>query len=165
MLTEPRGSGSRPNRLDIGIALVVGFFTASAAAAQTYELVHGFRNSGQPAPLGKASQSSLTPAPDGSFYGTTYWGGSSGVGTIFRMDSLGGVTTLHSFAYADGANPVAGLVRAFDGSFYGTTSLGGAHNLGTVFRMDSSGSVSRLHSFDGTDGRYPLRGAHPGFRR
>jgi uncharacterized repeat protein (TIGR03803 family) len=156
MTTEPRGSGSRPNRLDIGIALAVGFFTASAAAAQTYELVHSFRNSGQPAPLGKASQSRLTPAPDGYFYGTTCWGGSNGVGTIFRMDSSGGVTTLHSFAYADGAVPLAGLVRASDGNFYGTASLGGAHNRGTVFRMDSSGSVSRLHSFDGTDGQYPL---------
>ena len=72
------------------------------------------------------------------------------------MDSAGATTTLHSFAYADGANPAAGLVRSSDGDFYGTTSLGGAHNHGTVFRMDPSGVVTTLHSFDATGGQRPL---------
>ena len=80
VITKPRGSGSRPHRLDIGIALAVAFLTVSAAAAQTYELVHGFRNSGQP-------QSALIQAADGFFYGTTFWGGASGVGTVFRIDA------------------------------------------------------------------------------
>ena len=148
MSTEPRGSGSRPNRLDIGIALAVGFFTASAAAAQTYELVHAFRNSGQP-------RSNLIQASDGYFYGTTYFGGTCGVGTAFRMDSTGNVTTLHSFCYADGAQPAAGLIQSDSGDFYGTTTRGGTSNLGTVFRMDSSGNVTIVHSFHGSDGAVP----------
>jgi uncharacterized repeat protein (TIGR03803 family) len=149
MITEPRGSGSRPNRLDIGIALAVGFFTASAAAAQTYELVHAFRNSGQP-------RSSLIQASDGYFYGTTYWGGASGVGTVFRIDAEGHATTLHSFGYTDGANPAAGIIQANDGNFYGTTALGGRNNRGAIFRMDASGTITTLHSFDGDDGANPL---------
>ncbi len=97
----------------------------------------------------------MLQAPDGYFYGTSYWGGSSGVGTIFRMDAAGNLTTLHSFAYADGANPAAGLVRATDGNFYGATTKGGSNNLGTVFRMDAGGVVTRLYSFDGANGQDP----------
>jgi uncharacterized repeat protein (TIGR03803 family) len=126
--------------------------------AQTYELVHAFRNSGQLAPDDKPSQSSLIQAQDGYLYGTTYWGGTNGVGTVYRMDLDGNVTTIHSFAYADGANPSAALVQATDGLFYGVTTRGGAQNRGVVFRMDSSGRVTRLHSFQGNDGSEP-RGA------
>jgi uncharacterized repeat protein (TIGR03803 family) len=148
---------ARAFRRELLVAVLAGWFAAIAAAAQTptYEMVHAFRNSGQPNPIGGSSISSLLLAPDGYFYGTTYWGGSSGVGTVFRVDSSENLTTLHSFAYADGANPVAGLVRATDGDFYGTTTKGGTNNLGTVFRMDASGAVTRLYSFDGATGQNP----------
>ena len=118
---------------------------ASVATAQTtYELVHAFRNSceiaGAPRPEAPdlASQSGLILASDGYLYGTSYWGGASGLGTIFRIDPSGGLTTVHSFAYADGANPAAALVEATDGNLYGTTTRGGQKGHGTVFRMDSS---------------------------
>jgi uncharacterized repeat protein (TIGR03803 family) len=118
------------------------------AVAQTYQLVFSFRNQGQP-------YAGLIQGSDGSFYGTTCWGGASGVGTVFRVDAHG-VVTLHSFGYADGANPEAGLIQASDGSFYGTASRGGTANLGTVFRMDQSGVVERLHNFTGSDGATPV---------
>ena len=140
----------------VSAILALSLFTAAAVAAQTYEVVHRFRNSEATVRDGGASQSRLILAPDGYFYGTTYWGGATGFGTIYRMDATGTVATLHSFAFADGANPAAGLVRASDGTFYGTTSLGGSHNQGTVFRMDASGAVTRLHSFDGDGGEHPL---------
>ncbi len=149
---------ARAFRREFLIAVLVGWFGAVAAMAQaptTYEIVHAFRASGQPASGDAPSVSSLLLAPDGYFYGTTYWGGSSGVGTIFRMDSAGNLTTLHSFAYADGANPAAGLVRGTDGSFYGTTTRGGGNNQGIVFRMDAGGTVTRLYSFDGVNGKNP----------
>src|SRR5262245_2375533 len=107
-------------------ALLLGILGSAAASAQTYEVVHAFRNSGQPTGLEWPSQSRLIQGSDASFYGTTYWGGVAGVGTIFRMDTAGNRTTLHSFAYADGANPVAGLLRTSDGVFYGTTTSGGS---------------------------------------
>src|SRR4030095_10582440 len=87
----------------VSAALGMGFFICAAATAQTtYELVHAFRNSCQPAGPSRpeapdlASQSGLILASDGYLYGTSYWGGSSGVGTIFRIDPSGGLTTVHS---------------------------------------------------------------------
>jgi uncharacterized repeat protein (TIGR03803 family) len=131
---------------------------SAAQTTPTYEVVHRFRSSEASVrpDIQTASQSRLIIAPDGYLYGTTYWGGTSGFGTIYRMDATGGVTTLHSFAFADGANPAAGLVHSSDGAFYGTTGLGGSHNQGTVFRMDASGAVTRLHSFDGDGGQHPF---------
>src|SRR5271166_6331916 len=49
----------------------------------------------------------------GNFYGTTYWGGAYGAGTVFEVTPAGQLTTLHSFAggATDGAYPIAGLVQ------------------------------------------------------
>jgi uncharacterized repeat protein (TIGR03803 family) len=104
------------------------------------------------------SSPSLIQATDGNFYGTTEAGGASGVGTAFKMDASGNLTTLHSFANSDGANPFAGLIQATDGNFYGTTLYGGASGYGTVFQMDPSGNLTTLHSFTGSDGAYPYAG-------
>ena len=46
-------------------------------------------------------------------------------GTVFKITSLGALTTLHRFTHQDGAGPYAGLVQGTDGSFYGTTTGGG----------------------------------------
>ena len=78
----------------------------------------------------------MRSAADGSLHGTTRDGGSSGPGTVFRLDAAGTLTTLHSFnGVTDGAAPWAPLVQAADGSFYGTTSAGGAADGGTLFRL------------------------------
>ena len=78
----------------------------------------------------------MRSAADGSLHGTTRDGGSSGPGTVFRLDAAGTLTTLHSFSgVTDGAAPWAPLVQAADGSFYGTTSAGGAADGGTLFRL------------------------------
>src|SRR4029453_2321661 len=130
------------------LALLAGVFVPAAATAQTYEVVHAFRGSGQP-------RSALIQASDGYFYGTTNLGGTCGVGTAFRIDSAGNLTTLHAFCYADGAFPVAALIQGSDDNLYGTTSRGGARNLGTIFQMDLSGDVTILHSFEGSDGAIP----------
>jgi uncharacterized repeat protein (TIGR03803 family) len=54
---------------------------------------------------------------------------------------------LHSFAGADGYQPLAGLAEGSDGNFYGTTNLGGSHNVGTVFKITPSGEFTTVHSF------------------
>jgi len=112
----------------------------------------------------------LVQAIDGNFYGTTAEGGTNncvpyyGCGTVFKITSSGTLTTLHSFAGSDGANPYAGLVQASDGNFYGTTENGGANNCapyygcGTVFKITSSGALTTLHSFARSDGAYPGAG-------
>ena len=75
-------------------------------------------------------------------------------------------TTLFSFDYTDGVNPVAALVQATNGDFYGTTSLGGAYADGTVFKITPSGALTTLYSFCAqsgcTDGSRPYAGLAQG---
>src|SRR5206468_2091473 len=66
-------------------------------------------------------------------YGTAYSGGSSGKGTVFRLNKDGtGFTVLKNFTGSDGANPdFAGLI--ISGSIlYGATYSGGVSGYGTV---------------------------------
>jgi uncharacterized repeat protein (TIGR03803 family) len=96
---------------------------------------------------------------DGNFYGTTYQGGASGYGTVFKVTPSGTETVLYSFTggSGDGANPEAGLTQGSDGNFYGNTYIGGASNLGTVFELTASGTETILHAFTGgsSDGANP----------
>jgi uncharacterized repeat protein (TIGR03803 family) len=113
-----------------------------------------------------------------TLYGTTYDGGSSGNGSVFRvhLDSSG-FTNLYSFSgpYAnhssvtnkDGANPLAGLVLS-GVTLYGTASGGGASGNGTIFAVNTDGKgFKNLHSFaarsrsapsTNTDGFWPRAG-------
>lgn len=119
---------------------------------------------------------------DGYFYGTAVFGGDpscsastyTGCGTIFKIDSAGDFTPLHSFTgAADGGVPFSSLIQAGDGDFYGTATAGGDPSCsvtasgenfptyigcGTVFKMDTSGNVSALYSFQGSpnDGSNPF---------
>jgi uncharacterized repeat protein (TIGR03803 family) len=97
----------------------------------------------------------------GNLYGTTELGGTSGSGTVFKLDTSHRERVLYNFAGgADGASPIAGLVRDGKGSFYSTTSQGGTANVGTVFKLDAGGVKTVLYSFTGgLDGAFPLYGS------
>jgi len=115
---------------------------------------------------GELPDAAPVQATDGNLYGTTWNGGASDLGTVFKTTPAGTLTTLYNFCRqsgcADGANPVAGLVQAANGDFYGTTSYGGTTNKGTVFRITPSGTLTTLHSFCSlsgcTDGSLPYAG-------
>jgi uncharacterized repeat protein (TIGR03803 family) len=78
----------------------------------------------------------LVQGSDGNFYGTTEYGGTNTLGTVFKISTNGVLISLYSFnGGSDGANPNAGLVQGSDGNFYGTTSTGGEGEAGTVFRL------------------------------
>jgi uncharacterized repeat protein (TIGR03803 family) len=89
-------------------------------------------------------------------YGTAEIGGTSGTGTIFKLDTDGsGFTNLHNFAEAvdieprnsDGAWPIAGLTLSGD-TLYGAAFQGGAHTTGTIFSLATNGDSFRtLYSF------------------
>ncbi|MGE5206863.1 MAG: choice-of-anchor tandem repeat GloVer-containing protein [Chlamydiota bacterium] len=98
--------------------------------------------------------------PMGNLYGTTYWGGSSGYGTVFKVTPTGTETVLYNFAgNSDGANPSAGLARDPQGNLYGTTYSGGASGYGTVFKVAPTGTETVLYSFTGgSDGANPTWG-------
>jgi uncharacterized repeat protein (TIGR03803 family) len=78
-----------------------------------------------------------------TLYGTAQYGGISGSGTVFALNTDGaGFTTLHSFTpypaiyytNGDGANPLAGLILSGN-TLYGTASQGGSAGHGTVFSL------------------------------
>ena len=100
-------------------------------------------------PDGRLLYGGVIQASDGNFYGTTWKGGASDMGTVFKMDSNGAVTTLHSFAGNDGAYPIGGVIQGSDGNFYGTTVQGGSANKGTVFKISAAGVLTTLHQFTG----------------
>ena len=62
---------------------------------------------------------------DGYFYGVTLNGGSANEGTVYKINTLGIETVLHSFGdntvTNDGLHPVSALIQGADGNFYGTT--------------------------------------------
>src|ERR1051326_6765293 len=89
----------------------------------------------------------LIQATDGNFYGTTYFGGDFGVGTVFKISLNGFFTSLHSFHNTDGAGPLTGLVEGADGNLYGSTAQGGANNKGVIFKLDVRGRLKVLYSF------------------
>jgi uncharacterized repeat protein (TIGR03803 family) len=93
----------------------------------------------------------------GDLYGTTYLGGASGQGTVFKVTNSGKETVLFSFTGgADGGSPNARLLWDRKGNLYGTTYYGGASNAGVVFKLDRTHQETVLHSFDYVnDGGYP----------
>jgi len=103
----------------------------------------------------------------GTLYGTTFSAGdlsrncalNHGCGVVFALNTSGQETVLYTFTNgADGANPLADLVRDPSGNLYGTTKLGG-QGYGVVFKVDSAGNESVLHTFTGgADGADPLAG-------
>jgi len=97
----------------------------------------------------------------GNFYGTTYDGGASNGGTVFKLSKTGKITVLYSFtgSNGDGYNPNAGVIQDGEGSLYGTTYYGGAYGAGTVFKVSKTGKETILYSFTGgADGELPLAG-------
>lgn len=94
----------------------------------------------------------------GNFYGTTTNGGTQNYGTVFKIDSHGNETVLHSFTGApDGYAPYASVTLDNQGNLYGVTIWGGSSTgCGTIFKVDGSGNETVLYSFAGTtDGSEP----------
>jgi uncharacterized repeat protein (TIGR03803 family) len=134
-----------------GLIVVCGVMATAARAQVTLTTLVNFIGSN-----GSTPYMVLTQGADGSFYGTTYGGGTAGIcdygcGTLFKMTPEGTLTTLYNFCSqtdcGDGQWPIGSLVQAADGGFYGTTSAGGAHSAGTVFRITPAGKLTTLYSF------------------
>ncbi|HEY3971908.1 MAG TPA: choice-of-anchor tandem repeat GloVer-containing protein [Candidatus Sulfotelmatobacter sp.] len=98
-------------------------------------------------------------ASNGSLYGATTYGGTSGYGVVYEITPAGKYKVIHSFCYAciEGWVPTT-IVQDANGNFFGTTSNGGDFNYGTVFEITSSNQYVVLHSFNNTDGAWPVAG-------
>ena len=119
--------------------------------------VHSFGGPGG----GSSPRTGLMAASDGALYGTTYFGGTHGYGTAFRLTLDGTVTTIHSFDGVAGAHPGA-LMQARDGFLYGVTEArllpnGALPFTGTIFRISTGGTFNELHQLDShEDGARPV---------
>jgi uncharacterized repeat protein (TIGR03803 family) len=104
-------------------------------------------------PDGEGPMAGLIIDNDGNLYGTTFYGGASNYGTVFKVTPSGQEAVLYSFgAYPDGSSPSGGLVMDEDGNLYGTTQEGGSETscfggCGTVFKLDESDTETILLNF------------------
>ncbi len=99
---------------------------------------------------GASPAAQLVEGGAGNFYGTTFYGGGTNKGTVFKVTSGGVLSLLHSFGDgsvpADGVFPSGRLILGGDG-FYGTTSVGGYLNGCTLFTISEGGHLSVLYGF------------------
>jgi uncharacterized repeat protein (TIGR03803 family) len=123
------------------------------ADGSAYTVLHNFNTTNGAYPFG-----SLTKGADGALYGMTQSGGSSGVGTVFKIDTDGSAhAVLHNFNSTNGSNPYGSLTQCTDGALYGMTYQGGSSNSGTIFKINTDGSTHAvLHYFNNTNGSNPL---------
>jgi len=110
-----------------------------------------------------ANPAGMTRDSRGRLYGTTYYGGSWSVGTVFELAPSKGVwhlSTVYTFGdsnnTAGGIYPNGGLVIDGLGNLYGTANSGGysssgcyVNGCGTVFEISPGGKFTVLHKFLG----------------
>lgn len=123
---------------------------------------------------GLSPEGGLTLGANGVLYGTTYYGGSSGLGlgTVFELtppSAPGGTWTesvIFSFTQPGrGYYPTGSLVLGGNHALYGVTQNGGTSSQGAVFRLEpptapgGPWTETTLHDFiGGSDGSTPLGG-------
>jgi uncharacterized repeat protein (TIGR03803 family) len=137
----------------------LGGFTNRGAV---YQLSRNGSNQTLIASLGRVAggvanpDGTLLQHSDGFLYGTTYSGGASNLGGIFKISTNGSFfPILKSFGEnaSDGVEPRAGLAEHPDGRVVGTTRIGGNSEQGTLFTMNQDGTLDVVrHHFTGTGG-------------
>ncbi len=110
------------------------------------------------APDGSIPFAPVTEASDGVLYGTTYLGGGSAKGVLYRVNKDGsGYSVLHRFTNGtDGSYPLGAIVEGSDGLLYGAAS-NSSTVYGALYRQNKDGSgFTVIHAFGGTaDGSGP----------
>ncbi len=153
----------RPHTLACAAVLIVVLLAVGLAVAReknVYEFPGGKR--------GQNPQGGVISDSAGNLYGTTYYGGIYGWGTVYELERTKNgwkERVLYSFAgVADGTNPVGNLLIDTAGNLYGTTEYGGTGTGcqqgsygcgGTAFELVQSDRVWKhiiLYSFCASSG-------------
>ena len=163
---NPRGNLILSGGVLYGITVVGGVGVGLASGGTVFKIntngtgyatLHSFTNN----PDGIEPQGDLILSGN-TLYGTTTFGGASGRGIVFSINTDGsGYTILHSFTNApEPNNPYGGLVVS-GGILYGTGSGGGDNTTGAIFAMSTNNGAGFrvLYSFSGFAGN--LDGAIP----
>ncbi len=142
----------------ITVLCSIAILAAQSVQAQTYQVLYTFAGGTD----GANPAAGVIRDAEGNFYGTTYFGGTANLGTVFKLDKSGKDTVLHSFTGGtDGASPQAGVISDAEGNLYGTTTSGGGtacggSGCGVVFRLNKFGKETVLYRFKGgADGASP----------
>lgn len=122
-----------------------------------YSVVHAFTGQDGEGPL-----DALAVDARGNLYGTTFSGGASHAGVVFKVAKTGSTwreTVIHTFTGTpDGSSPYGGVTLDSLGNVYGTTQVGGSSGNGIVFELSLlSGTWTEtiVHDFSGGDGLQP----------
>lgn len=94
-----------------------------------FSVIHSFAGAG-PGPIG-----SLVMDEAGNLYGTTFGGGATGGGSVFKLTNSGDdwqYTLLHSFNGDGGINPFGNGTIDSEGNFYGTAAQAGPYRTNGV---------------------------------
>ena len=136
----------------------------AANGAWTETVLHSF-----PAPGTDGNQPEAGVIFDaaGNLYGTTYFGGAYGAGTVFKLaPGAGGAwseTVLYAFNGTNEGRPSAALIIDAAGNLYGT-AYGVPYHCGTVFKLapgaNGQWTETVLHDF-GAIRNAPNRGCQP----
>jgi uncharacterized repeat protein (TIGR03803 family) len=149
----------RECRSILGMLAVFASVTATLRGQET--LLHSFNNNDGQQPIG-----GLIVDASGNLYGTTFYGGAHGAGTVYKLTpgtSGWTETVLHSFndTGVDGFWPNDRVTMDGSGNLYGTTFFGGAFGVGIVFELSpgtgGGWTEKTLHNFSAGsgDGTYP----------
>jgi uncharacterized repeat protein (TIGR03803 family) len=150
--------------------------TTTAGGANDQGVVFRLSSTGQESALysfsatgqsdGMEPVAGLTRDSAGNLYGATYYGGGGscfdginpGCGTIFKIDTTGTFSVLHSLSgTTDGGWVTGALVLNTDGNLYGTGSGSGQYGAGTLFKITTTGTFTTIHNFTGgKDGTHPM---------
>jgi len=142
-----------PSMLAVAMLILAG---SVLSVAQKETVLYRFKGGSD----GISPQGSLVADQAGNFYGTTYRGGASDVGTVYQLKAPHWAeTVLYSFqAGADGYSPVGSLVFDQAGNLYGVTVWGGSENGGTIFKLTPQGgswAETVIYSFPSRSGPQP----------
>ncbi len=143
----------------LAVAFASAGVTTPSALGQTFTTLYTFTgtNSSPANPY-----AGLIQDKTGNLYGTTLNGGLASHGTVFKLDTAGVLTTVHSFgARGDGIKPYAGLVRDGAGNLFGMTPWGVGRKAGNgiIYRIETTGKEAIPYRFTGgADGGNPHGG-------
>jgi uncharacterized repeat protein (TIGR03803 family) len=105
--------------------------------SNTHIVMHSFNDC-----VGQPRVNNLIKSSTGRFIGMSDFGGAFGVGTISEYNETANTfTTLYSFDYSSGNEPIGKLVEASNGKLYGVTKMGGQNDAGVLFSFDLSTNI------------------------